>query len=460
MYNKICRSKILLAIVGSISVIASCKKFVDINPSPNLVRTDQLFTNETTALSAVSGVYLQMRATSPSLSNGTLSIYTGLSADELTTSATSLEYDAFNKNSILSVSTIINSQIWSTAYRVIYRANAIIENLEKSTDIPQPTASQLLGEMKVVRSLYYFYLINLFGDVPLIISSNYKENEYKPRTAVDEVYKQIISDLIEAKSLLSETYPSPGKVRPNKWTATALLARVYLFKNDWINAEAQSSSIISSGAYNMAGLNIAFKNNSDETIWQIAPANESRNTVEGSVFVPSNSNNLPLIYLTPLLVNSFETGDARKITWLGLNSVSGNMYYYPLKYKRRTATPLDEYEIVFRLAEQYLIRAEARAKQNKIAEASADLDVVRNRAGLQNSTATDQNSLLSVIIKERQIELLAEWGHRWFDLKRTGLINAVLSPIKGSNWQPTDTLYPIPFNEIQINSYLIQNPGY
>lgn len=463
MYNKIYRSKIILA--TSIIIlpfgILSCKKFVDIKPSPNLVQTDQLFINDATALSAVNGVYLQMRASSPSLANGTLSIYAGLGADELTASATSLEYDAFNKNSILSISTIVNSQIWSTAYKVIYRTNAIIENLEKSTEISQSTRSQLMGEMKVVKSLYYFYLINLFGDVPLITSSDYKENEYKPRTAINEVYQQIVADLTNAISLLSESYSSPGKVRPNKWTATALLARVYLFKGDWINAEAQSSSVISSDAYAMvADLNEVFKINSDETIWEIAPANESRNTVEGSVFVPSSSSNVPIIYLTPLLVSSFEIGDARKSSWLGLNAVAGNMYYYPFKYKQRTATPVDEYEIVFRLAEQYLIRAEARIKQNKFAEASVDLNVVRNRAGLPNTTANDQNSLLYAIIKERQIELLAEWGNRWFDLKRNGSINSVLAPMKGSNWQTTDTLYPIPFDEIQINTYLVQNPGY
>ncbi len=463
MHNKIYLSQNIstILIIGLSFGILSCKKFVDIKPSPNLVQTDQLFTNDATALSAVNGVYLQMRASSPSLANGTLSIYAGLGADELTTSATSLEYDAFNKNSILSISTIVSSQIWSTAYKVIYRTNAIIENLQKSTEISQSTKARLTGEMKVVRSLYYFYLINLFGDVPLITSSDYKKNEYKSRTAVNEIYQQIVADLTDAISLLSESYPSSGKVRPNKWTATALLARVYLFEGDWINAEAQSSSIISSDAYSMvADLNAVFKNNSDETIWEIAPANESRNTAEGSVFVPSSSSTAPTIYLTSSLVNSFEIDDARKSSWLGVNSVAGNMYYYPFKYKQRAANPVDEYEIVFRLAEQYLILAEARAKQNKIPEASADLNVVRNRAGLLNTTAIDQNSLLPAIMKERQIELFAEWGNRWLDLKRNNLINFVLGPMKGSNWQTTDTLYPIPFNEIQINTYLIQNPGY
>jgi len=174
---------------------------------------------------------------------------------------------------------------------------------------------------------------------------------------------------------------------------------------------------------------------------------------------------VPTFFLSISLLNSFEPGDLRKVTtgtngWLGKNTVGGVDYYYPKKYRARTSSPITEYDIVFRLAEQYLIRAEARVKQNKISEATLDLNMIRNRAGLLNTTATDQTSLSLAIQHERQVEMFAEWGNRWLDLKRTGIINSVLAPTKGANWQSTDALYPIPFNEIQINVNLIQNPGY
>ena len=115
--------------------------------------------------------------------------------------------------------------------------------------------------------------------------------------------------------------------------------------------------------------------------------------------------------------------------------------------------------MVFRLAEQYLIRAEALAQQNKLDSALADLNLVRQRAGLGNSTAVTGTDVLAAVMHERQTELFAEWGHRWFDLRRTGTIDAVLGAVK-PGWQPTDSTLPVPFTQIQDNSLLTQNPGY
>lgn len=462
MNSKIYFKLILMAVFPSLVItFSSCKKFVEINASPNLIQSEQLFSSDATALSAVSGVYLQMRAVSPSFTNGTLSLYGGLCADELTTQSTVLEYDAFYKNAVLSTSSIVNSQLWGAAYRVIYRTNAIIENLEKSTGVSNNTKKQLTSEMKVVRSLSYFILVNMFGDVPLIVSSDYRENELKKRDTVNDIYVQMVNDLTDAVAHLKEEYPSNGRLRPNKFTAAALLAKVYLFKGDWQNAELVSSLVIGAGRYSLPNnLNEVFKINSNETIWQIAPPNESRNTVEGAVFIPSSTTSVPVLSVSSQLLSSFESGDLRKTNWLGMNIANGNQYYYPLKYKRRVTTPVDEYNIILRLSEQYLIRSEARARQNKIAEAVADLNIIRSRAGLQNTVANDQPTLLSAIIKERRVELFAEWGHRWFDLKRYGQAAVILATIKGSNWQETDLLMPIPFTEIQINTSLAQNPGY
>jgi hypothetical protein len=123
--------------------------------------------------------------------------------------------------------------------------------------------------------------------------------------------------------------------------------------------------------------------------------------------------------------------------------------------------------MVLRLGEQYLIRAEARAQQGKVTGAGSaeeDLDAIRTRAGLSPTTASTQAQMLDAILQERRVELFAEWGHRWLDLKRTNTIDQVMSvvaPSKGGVWESYKALYPIPFNELLLNPKLKpQNPGY
>ena len=114
---------------------------------------------------------------------------------------------------------------------------------------------------------------------------------------------------------------------------------------------------------------------------------------------------------------------------------------------------------MLRLAEQYLIDAEARAQQGDISGAATKLNAVRNRAGLGNTTAITQTDMLAAIAHERQVELFTEWGHRWFDLKRTGTINATLG-VEKSSWTSDAALLPIPLLEIEADPNLTQNQGY
>ncbi|MEI9809774.1 MAG: RagB/SusD family nutrient uptake outer membrane protein [Bacteroidota bacterium] len=160
----------------------------------------------------------------------------------------------------------------------------------------------------------------------------------------------------------------------------------------------------------------------------------------------------------PATANSFETGDQRWTVWGRSRVVSGVTYYYTLKYLSFSLPPLD-YFTVLRLAEQYLIRAEARAQQNDINGAKADINIIRTRAGLGNTTANDEPSLLLAVEDERKHEFFNEWGHRWFDLKRMGRADAVLAPIK-PQWKSTAVLFPIPEAQIINNPNTTQNPGY
>jgi hypothetical protein len=116
--------------------------------------------------------------------------------------------------------------------------------------------------------------------------------------------------------------------------------------------------------------------------------------------------------------------------------------------------------MVLRLAEQYLIRAEARAEQNELTGAASDLNIIRMRAGLNPTTATSQADILTAIQHERRVELFTEWGHRWFDLRRWGTAVPLLSSEKPNSVTEDDLLYPVPQSEISVNSNLTQNPGY
>ena len=159
------------------------------------------------------------------------------------------------------------------------------------------------------------------------------------------------------------------------------------------------------------------------------------------------------------MVSAFEPGDSRRLRWLDSVTYLGTKYYYPAKY-RNTAASVTEYYTVLRLAEVFLVRAEARAQQNKLPEAVADINTVRVRAGLAPLLTTiGLPQVTAAIEAERRFELFAEWGHRWFDLKRWNRASAVLSPLK-SGWTEPDGLYPIPQDEIINNSFLTQNPGY
>lgn len=440
----------------------SCKKFVNVPPPVNQVVSSTVFADDATALSAVTGMYEEMMSSQNQFLTCNTTLYAGMSADELIYYTTS-NREEFIKNEITQTShAILASYFWNTPYKYIYTANVCLEGLNNSTALTPSLKTTLTGEVKFVRAFCYFYLLNFFGDVPLVTTSDYRQNAVAPRSATATVYAQIIQDLKEAQALLSPAYPSADKARPNKWAATALLARVLLYTGDWAGAEVQASAVIGSGSYSLVpNLNNVFLKGSTETIWQLAPVNTIWNTWEGRELNPSSSSAVPPYPLTPSLLNAFTPADARKSAWVASKTLSGTTYFYPYKYKvYGNSAPITEFYVVLRLAEQYLIRAEARANLNNTQGAMADLNVVRSRATLAGTTATDRAGLLSAIEAERRLELAFEWGHRWFDLKRTGRVNAVIGALKPATWQPTDALWPLPTSQLNANPFLVQNPGY
>jgi len=437
--------------------IFSCRKFIQVPPPPNQVVSDAVFKDDNSATSAMIGLYSEMTKSNLNFANGAITLYGGLSADELYRTSPSSSIDAFTLNEIPSNSTIIKNNFWTAPYSYIYHVNAVLEGLSNSK-VSDPVKTQLRGEAKMVRAFCYFYLVNLFGDVPLILTTDYRTNASEPRTHTNLVYDQIIRDLLDAKSSLKEEYPSAGRLRPNKWAAATLLARVYLYRKEWQKAEEEATGVINSGVYSLAPITAPLSS-SNEVIWQLGK--ETSNTADGATFIPSSATVKPTYAITDSLQNAFESGDQRKTNWLKSVTISGRTYFYPYKYKIGSSTTVSERLIVLRLAELLLIRAEARAEQNNIPGAIIDLNMIRNRASLTGiSSSSSKTETLTAVQKERRWELFCEWGHRWLDLKRTGQVNAVLSLSKPSTWQLTDSLYPIPLSELESNSFLTQNSGY
>ncbi|RZM19474.1 MAG: RagB/SusD family nutrient uptake outer membrane protein, partial [Pedobacter sp.] len=431
-----------------IILISSCEKFLDNDPPVQDIVSQKVFNNEESANAAVVGLYSRMTARNNDAMNGFLSIFIGLAGDEIWNTSTNASYDAFKNNAVLDNNTVINANLWTPLYNYIYHANTIIEHLNKSNAITAETKNRLLGEMYFTRAILHFYLVNLFGDIPLILTADYELNRYAQKSNQEEVYKQITDDLLLAKDLLPEPYTNTERIRPNKHAAKALLARIYLYTKKYELAVTEATDVIQSGTYQLeSNLSNTFLPTSKEAIWQLYPTNTAYNTAEGFAFIPTNATVRPALSFYPRITNGFESGDKRKVSWTDTRILSGISYSYPSKYKVRANTVKSEYNTVIRLAELYLIRAESNLNLDHTTDAVIDLNTIRSRAGL---SAIDKNLSISgcfdAIIMERQNEFFSEWGHRWLDLKRWKLIDQEIPKTK-SGWQPANALFPIPFNE-------------
>jgi len=473
-----------------------CKKMLNVDTPPDKISTESAFKDDATATAVLTGII--GRLSDQYLVNLNLpatSVLEELSADNL------LMYDVnvndgfrtFYQNSLEPQYLSSGTPYWSTCYSMMYNINASIEGLKNNKYLTPSVNKRLLGEAYFLRSFVYFYLTNIFGDVPLILTTKYDDNAGYSRIQSMDVYNQIISDLSEAEQLLDYNYAESvditkntfERTRPNLATVNALQSRVFLYLKNYALAEANATKIIDRlDQFSLSSLKTAFLKNSSETIWSLQPVNNNFNTKEGGLFILNDNGpdgDHPLL-VSPSLMKSFEFGDGRKEDWIGKVVLGTDTFFYPAKYKTSFSDVpedskfenLKEYTIVFRLAEQYLIRAESRNELGNTKGAIEDLNAVRTRSRIP-ATATlpnplpnlsfllNQTEIRSIVLNERRVELFTEWGHRWFDLKRTGNIDAAMiaaEAYKGSTWSSYRALYPIPSNEIALNPALSQNPEY
>jgi hypothetical protein len=453
-----------LRILVSLAVLFSrCSNFTEVELPSSQLSSAAVFENKTTANAAMTDIYSKIRDKGLLTGNATgLYRQLGLYTDELQYYglAGTSQANFFNNSLLPSGSEI--TELWNSSYNQIYAANAVIEGVKRSLALSDIDKAQLKGEALFVRALIHFHLVNCFGPIPFITETDYRKNSALSRSPEKTVNQLIKKDLEQAIGLLPVNYVNTDRVRPNRATALALLARLCLYMELWEEASNNASAVLNQTDLYVwpTALDEIFLKESRSTIWQFSPSIAGRNTYEGAnlIFVQGPP---PSVAIKDDLLMAFSANDLRKTQWIKTVTNGTSTWYHPYKYKRQTTTSSSvEYSIVFRIAEQYLIRAEARAHSGDLVGAKQDLNKTRNLAGLQNTTAVTEPEIIDDVLIERRLEFFTEFGHRFFDLKRTKRLDGVLLKVK-PQWKSTNRLLPLPENEILLNSNLEpQNEGY
>lgn len=455
---------IRLLLISLIFLMGSCSRLLEIDTPRNQIVTTAVFRDSLTAQSAIVNVYAYTGAISGSAGSSyyhTISLYVD---DYALTSFNSSDLPVYQ--GILQPDDTGIKNIWTRFYFVIYSCNDILEQIANNNILPASFRDQLEGEAKFLRAHAYFYLVNLFDRIPLILKTDVNQNRLAPQVSAEEVYNQVEQDLKDAQRLLAGKNENAGKVRATEWSATALLARVLLYRKQYAAAEKEATSVIASGHFlPLDDPSNVFTAESREAILQLWTQNGYIPLI--SSLVPDNAASTPGMPMTESLYASFDTDDKRREHWTGYSTVISpqgdtTVYHYAHKYENREqAGAKTEYVMTLRLSEVLLIRAECRLFMNDIPGAVDDLNVIRNRAGIIPLEKDITNlQCMDAILDERRRELFGEWGHRFTDLKRTNRLNEVMKAAKSTWRTDTSAVLPIPQDEITYDPNLVQNKGY
>lgn len=431
--------------------LASCSKVFEVNPTAS-ISSDIAISDKAGVEHALVGTYNALQAVG--LYGRNYLIISDLAADNLTWTGTSQDYGQIENKPIPSDNSIVDG-FWAASYDGINRANNILFKLPSIGGLTDEEFNQFEGEALFIRSLLYYNLVSYFGGVPLKLEPTQNlDNINAERNSAVQIYDQIINDLTIAKTQLSGAKVA-GKA--SSYAASALLAKVCLAKYYLTNdpsaaaqAIEEAGKVISDGGYSLSG-----------TFAELFAAAVSPESVFEVVYDLQNFNRLAQYYYPRSLLGryevapkteflqSFEAGDTRLTATVAYDDK--NMPY-GIKYNDVSGGTDKVY--VIRLADVYLTHAEALACSNGSIDAiQADINLVRNRAGLSNTTSSTIADLKLAIENERRHEFAFE-GHRWIDLVRTGRAASLLGI------DDKYTLFPIPLSEMQTNKNMTQNPGY
>ena len=339
--------------------------------------------------------------------------------------------------------------LYSGLYKSILSANNVIENSTDATEV---------GEAKFLRALSYFKLVRVFGDVPLNLSAapSTTDNSILARQPAASIYSQIISDLEDATSALSTDI---NNGRASRYAAQGMLGKVYMQMGNFSSAASELAAVVNGAAGAGISLQANFAdifgvdNDLNSEIIYATQISSSVNDEYGFSEFWSWSGGLDTKSLMPLdpdLVAAFDAseGDLRRDVTINTETMASP------KFPQSGGPDHDWIEL--RLADVILLYAEALNETGGTAAALTELNKIRTRAGLANSTATSQTEVRQAIANERRLELAFE-GQRWFDLVRTGTVDAEM----GQTINPQYHLFPVPISEVLASFGVItQNAGY
>jgi hypothetical protein len=460
MKNKISSKKIWLglSVIGLTTTLFSCNKFLTVSPKDSISDGSTIFDGPS-AQTAVRGIYNELESNDYyGFTFQTLGFFSG---DNIQYVGSQTVNQQLTNHAVISDLAALNTS-WSAIYNTINRANNVLAKvppLAITTTLTDTLKKQLLGEAYFLRALSYFDLARTWGGVQIVLTptASAADLTQAKRSSLADTYAQVLKDLTQAEILLPNT---TNRIRATRKTAYALHARFALYQNDWANAALYASKIISDNNYSLIGpYNAFFANNAtatSESVFElyyntVVTNSEAYNwapTTKGGVgwVTPTNS--------IVTLLNDSTIGGNRKTLLQTVVSSGVTKYFGTLYYRVLGSSVGNDPAYVIRLAELYLIRAESEANLDQLDAAAADLNAVRNRAGLPPTTAATQGDLLLAIENENRVEFAFE-DHRWYDLVRTGRAQTVLGITNADK-----LLLPIPYAQLQVDPNLTQNPSY
>ena len=453
----------IIAIILIISILGSgtgCKKLLDLK-SPNEVGDGDIFTTVDGLRNARIGMYNTLQ------SRDYYGGYFPLVADCYTDNGTTGGYDVIDLNEIayrsLTPTNIYITQTYNAIYNTLYTANKIIENIDAVPNVEQTEHDNILGEALFVRALADFDLLRFWGEhwdktsAYGISIVNNTDNGKTPvaRSTVEETYQQVFKDLNQSVSLLN-TYN--GNQYISTAAANALLARVSLYHGDMEAAANYATAVIDDGEYSLFGSDDFQKIYTDkltsESVFELKFDAQNQSAYNAATYLRDDALRSDVIFIANADLNIFfENRPDDKRSQL-VDFVNNDVSIEPdgRSQKYRGEISKDNSAYIIRLAEMYLIRAEALGRTDGL----DDLNTIRTSRGLAALTAADvpdDDTYLDAVLDERRAELNFE-GHRLFDLARTGKVEEYL----GAGVNP---VMPIPQREIAAtNGVVEQNPGY
>ena len=477
----------MILLTGALLGAAGCTKQLEEHPVSKIT-TDQFYSTDAEAIQGSTGVYSWL-GTSGAFNQ---SLWRALDEGTDVTRIRSL-VDVVPSYTLTAFNTGYTSAIWTTMYQGIYNANLFIDKVTKSAGVTAATKTRVLGEVKFLRSLYYYYLTGLFGDVVYYDETNYTIDATKKigRTPAADIRTKLVESLKDAEAALPAKYTGLDVGRATKGAAQTLLTKIYLWQKQWALAQAEAQAIVDSKTYtlqtNYADIFLETNEFGPEVIFEVdfEPVLNGNNhhtwyqpnkIVGISPFSGRSWYGYPIPYQS--FINGFEANDKRKASILA-TSYNGTAFKIdpvekittwmgPKFWSLATASDsdggLDVY--VFRYADVLLMLAEAANENNDPATAVKNVNLVRARAGLTAMSAVSHDQMRDYLFGERARELVGE-GQRRLDLIRWGnLVPSVKAaattedPFVVANIKDYHVLYPIPAVEIQKNPALTQNPGY